>query len=382
MKYLIFDLDDTLLNSDKKLSNYTIKVLRRASKSNYKIVINSARTIKLCSYLKTIIPIDYFITDGGSQIYDSNLNIINQKVFSEDLIEKILKRLYEFDEVKEITIQTLEDLYTDDYDYSQRNKRAKYADLLSLNMKATKIIVKSDNEKVLNKVKEQFNLNLTKYFDSNIYRLSLSSKYLGNMLLKETLCDNDFMDYSFGDDHGDLEMINNSYHGVLMKNADINLHSKVKNVSEYTNDEDGCGKFVEKMLDEKPNVCFICIHNSCRSQIAEALSKHFCIDTFNSYSCGTELKPIINQDAVRLVKELYDIDMSNYKSKLLDDVIKCDINISMGCGVSCPITLGGFDDDWKLEDPTGKSDDEFKKVIKQIEMKVLKLRDEINSARR
>ena len=54
-------------------------------------------------------------------------------------------------------------------------------------------------------------------------------------------------------------------------------------------------------------VAFICVHNSCCSQIAETLGRHLASDTFESYSAGTETKPQINQDAVRLMKELYDM---------------------------------------------------------------------------
>ena len=59
---------------------------------------------------------------------------------------------------------------------------------------------------------------------------------------------------------------------------------------------------------KKPKVAFICVHNSCRSQIAEALGKHLRGNEFAFYSAGTETKPQINQDAVRLMKELYGID--------------------------------------------------------------------------
>ena len=59
----------------------------------------------------------------------------------------------------------------------------------------------------------------------------------------------------------------------------------------------------------KLKVAFICVHNSCRSQIAEALGKHYAVDVFESYSAGTELKGSINPDAVRLMKQLFRIDM-------------------------------------------------------------------------
>ena len=121
-------------------------------------------------------------------------------------------------------------------------------------------------------------------------------------------------------------------------------------------------------------VAFICVHNSCRSQIAEAFGRHLASDVFESYSDGTETKPQINQDAVRIMKELYGIDMEkNQYSKLIDDIPEPDIAISMGCNVGCPFIGRPFDDNWGLEDPTGKSDEEFKKVIHKIRINILEL---------
>ncbi|MDF2512387.1 MAG: hypothetical protein K0S04_2253 [Herbinix sp.] len=86
-----------------------------------------------------------------------------------------------------------------------------------------------------------------------------------------------------------------------------------------------------------PKVAFICVHNSCRSRIAEALGKHYGAGIFDSYSAGTETKPQINQDAVRLMKKLYHIDMeATQRSKLLEDIPPVDIVITMGCNVNCP----------------------------------------------
>ena len=122
-------------------------------------------------------------------------------------------------------------------------------------------------------------------------------------------------------------------------------------------------------------VAFICVHNSCRSQIAEALGKHLAGDVFESYSAGTKTMPKINRDAVRIMKQLYGIDMElTQYSKNIDNIPTPDIAISMGCDVGCPYIGRAFDDDWELPDPTGKSDDEFKKIIKQIENKILDLK--------
>ena len=133
-------------------------------------------------------------------------------------------------------------------------------------------------------------------------------------------------------------------------------------------------------MRNKPKVAFICVHNSCRSQIAEALGKHFAGDIFESYSAGTETKPQINQDAVRLMKELYGIDMeATQYSKLIDEIPSVDIVITMGCNVKCPYLPCRHREDWGLDDPTGKSDEEFKKVINVIETKITELRDRLQS---
>ena len=132
------------------------------------------------------------------------------------------------------------------------------------------------------------------------------------------------------------------------------------------------------MEKSRPKVAFICVHNSCRSQIAEALGKHFAGDVFESYSAGTETKPQINQDAVRLMKEIYGIDMEKTQfSKLLYDIPEVDIVVKMGCNVVCPYLPAEYTEDWGLDDPTGKDDEEFKNVIKIIEEKIMILKQKI-----
>ena len=128
-------------------------------------------------------------------------------------------------------------------------------------------------------------------------------------------------------------------------------------------------------------VAFICVHNSCRSQIAEALGKHLAGDVFESYSAGTEVKPRINQDAVRLMKEIYGIDMeaNGQHSKLISEIPDPDIAISMGCNVKCPFIDRPFDDNWGLQDPTGQNDETFKIVIKEIEADIINLKNNLKN---
>lgn len=126
----------------------------------------------------------------------------------------------------------------------------------------------------------------------------------------------------------------------------------------------------------KPKVAFVCVHNSCRSQIAEALGKKLASDVFESYSAGTERKNRINPDAVRLMKQVHGIDMERTQhSKLLSDIPEPDVVILMGCNVSCPVHPGRYTENWGLDDPTGKSDEVFLETIRRIEGKVLELRE-------
>ncbi|MEA5137416.1 MAG: arsenate reductase ArsC [Candidatus Fimivivens sp.] len=127
-------------------------------------------------------------------------------------------------------------------------------------------------------------------------------------------------------------------------------------------------------------VAFICVHNSCRSQIAEALGKHLATDVFESYSAGTKLKDRINPDAVRLIKQLYGIDMEQTQhSKLLEDIPSVDIAVTMGCNVQCPFLLCKHREDWGLNDPSGMEDNVYLETIAIIHDKVLNLRDRIKN---
>ena len=126
-------------------------------------------------------------------------------------------------------------------------------------------------------------------------------------------------------------------------------------------------------------VAFICVHNSCRSQIAEALGRHLASDVFESYSAGTERKDRINPDAVRLMKQVHGIDMEaeGQHSKLLSQLPDVDVVITMGCNVQCPLLPCQWREDWGLDDPTGKPDEEFLKTIRRIEEEILALKQRL-----
>lgn len=129
-------------------------------------------------------------------------------------------------------------------------------------------------------------------------------------------------------------------------------------------------------------VAFVCVHNSCRSQMAEGLSRLLASDVFEAYSAGTEVKDNINSEAVEVIKELYDLDISLVqRPKLLAEIPAVDIVVTMGCNVECPYLPCRHREDWGLEDPSGQGHEKFVTTAKMIEAKVLNLKDRIAKGR-
>lgn len=132
---------------------------------------------------------------------------------------------------------------------------------------------------------------------------------------------------------------------------------------------------------QKPKVAFVCVHNACRSQIAEALGKLLAGQVFEIYSAGTETKPQIDPEAVRLVKQRYGVDMTQTQHpKLLSEIPAPDVVVTMGCNVACPNLPCRHREDWGLEDPTGQGEEAYLNTIAQIEQKVLDLKERLSQA--
>ena len=128
----------------------------------------------------------------------------------------------------------------------------------------------------------------------------------------------------------------------------------------------------------KPKVAFICTHNSCRSQMAEALCRKYAGDVFECYSAGTDIADRINPDAIRIMMRLYNIDMQMQYPKRLQDLPAVDIVVTMGCGVQCPVMPCSRREDWGLDDPTGKDDAAFEETAKKIEKKIQQLKESLS----
>ena len=134
------------------------------------------------------------------------------------------------------------------------------------------------------------------------------------------------------------------------------------------------------MYNIRPIVAFVCVHNSCRSQLAEATAKILAADVFEAYSAGTEKENEINPVAVEVIKELYAVDMTATQHvKLLEALPRIDSLVTMGCNVTCPYLPCQHREDWGLEDPSGKDKEAFLKTAALIKEKMLDLKKRIES---
>ncbi len=123
----------------------------------------------------------------------------------------------------------------------------------------------------------------------------------------------------------------------------------------------------------KYKVAFVCVHNSCRSQMAEGWAKQLGSEIFEAYSAGTEEYPQVKPLAVEVMEEA-GIDMSEHHPKLLTDIpSELDILITMGCNVVCPHVPNKHKEDWGLDDPSGGPIEDFRLTRDLIKVKVEEL---------
>lgn len=244
--YLIFDLDDTLLTSDKKITSFTSQTLKHFKDKGHIIVINSARSYLSSSLYERDVYSTYNISNGGSAIYkDGKLiysNSIDKKICN-DVLE-----MFKQNNITEFSFQTNDILYSNNKDYSTINKHATYYDFNNpIDFDSNKIVFACNNENIAKEIASKFNLNLINYLNGNWYRLSKSSKHTGNLDLYKILNDNNSKSISFGDDIGDLEMLLNSTYGVGMKNSVKQVLDNVKYITDFSNNEDGVAKYLLKL---------------------------------------------------------------------------------------------------------------------------------------
>ena len=220
MKYFIFDLDDTLLNGNRKVSDYSLKGINILKEKGFIIVINTARSFRATKEIYDVIKPHYCICNAGATIYDNIYNLIFKRTISVEHTNEYLGIIKKTNNIENFSIQTIDYLYTWDKEYTIKNPIATYNSFEEeLNEESVKILIASHDYEKWVKLAKKYNYETEKYFNGIWFRISPTNKYKGNMDLFNLLNDNNPIDYVFGDDLGDFEMINNAYCGILMKNS-------------------------------------------------------------------------------------------------------------------------------------------------------------------
>lgn len=245
MRYFIFDLDDTLLKDDKTVSEYTQSVLADCQKRGDKIVINSARPYYWIERLELGFEPDYLILNGGAEIYRGNELIYEDKV-SPEMVTEIVSELRLRNDIQGFTMQASY-AYCDSEDYLSRNSNARLYDYSKpFEEYASKVLIGTDNDEYIQNLAKRYNLQYTRYFNGPWYRLSTTTKAMGQKKLVELLGDSNATLVAFGDDHGDIEMLKAATVGVAMKNSTDAVLREIEETTEFTNDEDGCARYIVK----------------------------------------------------------------------------------------------------------------------------------------
>ena len=121
-------------------------------------------------------------------------------------------------------------------------------------------------------------------------------------------------------------------------------------------------------------ILFVCIENSCRSQMAEAFARLHGGSHMEAYSAGSKPSGKINPQAILSMKEL-DYDLSKHVSRSLAEIPKIDYDyaVTMGCGDECPLVHAKHRVAWDIPDPKEMSLENFRAVRNLIETKVKEL---------
>ena len=249
IKYIVVDLDDTLLTKDKKISSKTIRVLKKAKKNGYQLVFNTSRSKQNSEKYFEEVHADFGIFSGGCHIVDSEGKDLYSKTIPAKEVEDIINQLKEV--CPKLSVQTKTTFYASDKEYKGQN--AIYYDFdKPFHKPAYKILCLSDNHKLIEEIANKNNLEFQNYLGRGWHRLSIKGANKWNGLLKflEIVKGTPEECMSFGDDFGDLDMILNSGVGVAMKNSQKEVLDAALYATE-SNEEDGVASYIEHTLLNK-----------------------------------------------------------------------------------------------------------------------------------
>lgn len=244
MSYIIFDMDDTLLNNDRKISPFTLMTLKKLQALGHKIVINTARSKQFDQVFFDQLQPDYAILNGGSLILDKDENPIYtaqlDAASTQAFIDELLKISDNF------TVQTQDGPYSHLGKYTSQNAVAFDFAAQRFGQPCLKVVASIEKEEDAAALAQRFGLTYVSYFGGLFKRFNHpdATKAKGNRKLMELVGGSLEDVIAFGDDLGDLEMLQQAGIGVLMCNAKPELHDACAHLSQYSNDEDGVARFL------------------------------------------------------------------------------------------------------------------------------------------
>jgi arsenate reductase (thioredoxin) len=123
-----------------------------------------------------------------------------------------------------------------------------------------------------------------------------------------------------------------------------------------------------------PKVLFVCVENSCRSQMAEAFARMHGAGVVEAFSSGSRPSGKVNPRAIEFMREK-NYDLARHGSKPLTAVpdVEWDFAITMGCGDECPLVRAKHREDWQIPDPKEMKPEDFRIVRDLIENRVRSL---------
>ncbi len=248
IKYLVFDLDDTLLRKDRTISSFTLDVLTKAKKQGYVIIFNTSRSRQNSQKYIDLVKPDFGVYNGGCEIDNEKGNILYASFIDKGETKKITKYLSTC--MDKISVQSKDNFYASDKEYKAQN--AIWTDFSDgLDVDAYKILCFSKENGFVEMIACEYNLEHQNYLNSGWHRLSKKGNNKTTGLEKlMRLINSDFSHVCyFGDDYGDLELINKVALGIAMKNSKEEVLKIAKHIC-LSNDEDGCAKFIyDNLLD-------------------------------------------------------------------------------------------------------------------------------------
>ncbi len=246
--YLIFDLDQTLLKEDKTISSQTKTVLKKCQEMGHKIVINSARPYLHIKPISDEINADYFITNSGAEGFQKDKILFTNYIDKDKTLEIISYFLT--NNVLNFSVQTDSKLLTTNKKFAEKDKYAQYYDFKNCDFNALKIIFETTDNSIGDFLMDKYGLYIVNYLGGTFHSATSGNKYIGNTLLFKALGEKNPEVIAFGDDLSDILMLQNATYGVAMKNSQPAVKAIAKYQTEYTNDEDGCSKYIEKMIKD------------------------------------------------------------------------------------------------------------------------------------